>query len=292
MVGVWMSVVGCSPDPMPADPVREEVVMPLSVDVMTFNIRYGTANDGPNSWPFRATQVLSLIAERSPDFVGIQEAFAFQREYLATGLSGYQSVGRTRETEDGSGEGVPIFYRADRWRLDPEEQGTFWLSDAPETPGSTGWGNSIPRIVTWGRFTHQSEPYAIYVYNTHFDHRSREAQEKGAGLLAQRIAARSRSEPVIVTGDLNVGEDSKALQALLFGEEVLVDSFRVVFPAAEEVGTFHAFGGGRSGEKIDYVLIDHVPTVAAAEIIIDAQDGRYPSDHFPVSARLIYAPPD
>ena len=40
-------------------------------------------------------------------------------------------------------------------------------------------------------------------------------------------------------------------------------------------------------EKIDFVLAPADVKVLEAEIVVDNVDGRYPSDHFPVTARLV-----
>jgi len=67
---------------------------------------------------------------------------------------------------------------------------------------------------------------------------------------------------------------------------VLVDTFRVLHPEAKDVRTSHSFRGGRRGSKIDYVLAQPSALVIEAQILYDNIDGRYPSDHYPVTARL------
>ena len=44
---------------------------PAAVRVMSFNIRYGTANDGANSWPFRRDLVFGVIRADRPDLLGV-----------------------------------------------------------------------------------------------------------------------------------------------------------------------------------------------------------------------------
>ena len=59
----------------------------VELRVMSFNIRYGTANDGENSWPSRNQLVLDVIAiTTTPDILGIQEALAFQLDELIAGF--------------------------------------------------------------------------------------------------------------------------------------------------------------------------------------------------------------
>ena len=40
------------------------------VRVMTFNVRYGSANDGENSWPNRKEVLLDAIRNFDPDLLG------------------------------------------------------------------------------------------------------------------------------------------------------------------------------------------------------------------------------
>jgi len=99
---------------------------------------------------------------------------------------------------------------------------------------------------------------------------------------------------VIVSGDFNAGESNPAVRYLkgdldLDGKTPIpfVDSFRLLHPEATEVGTFHAFKGTRSGEKIDYIFVQPGAEVLETRILHDNVDGRYPSDHFPITARLV-----
>ena len=67
------------------------------------------------------------------------------------------------------------------------------------------------------------------------------------------------------------------------------DTFRVVHPTADNVGTAHGFNGGTGGNKIDYVFVPPKQKVVGASIIHYNVDGRYPSDHFPVVATVRFA---
>ena len=109
-------------------------------------------------------------------------------------------------------------------------------------------------------------------------------------MLAKQIAGRQRPEPVLLTGDFNSGESSAAI-AYLTGKTPgtpikLVDSFRALHPDEKQVRTFHGFRGGTEGEKIDFILVLPTAKVRWAEILHDNQNGRYPSDHYPVAAEV------
>lgn len=93
-----------------------------------------------------------------------------------------------------------------------------------------------------------------------------------------------------MTGDFNVGETNPALVPLVGTATApgrFVDTFRVMAPAATEAGTFTAFDPARTtGDKIDYVLVPRGTEVLGAAIVRTARNGRLPSDHFPVTARV------
>jgi endonuclease/exonuclease/phosphatase family metal-dependent hydrolase len=253
--------------------------------VMTFNIRYGTADDGDDRWTNREELVYGVIRDRDADIVGLQEALDFQIDAITDSVPGYGVIGVGRDDGATKGEFSAILYKLDRFYVD--RSGTFWLSDTPEAVGSTSWGNEITRICTWARLIDRATGEAIMVYNTHFDHRSQESRLASATLIGQRIKAH-RGERVVLLGDFNAGEDNQAMLYLTThrGGPRLVDTFRAAHPDATGVGTFNAFKGESAGDKIDHVFVNSGFTTLDAGIDRTNEDGRYPSDHFPVWARI------
>jgi endonuclease/exonuclease/phosphatase family metal-dependent hydrolase len=175
---------------------------PAPLDVMSYNIRYGTANDGENRWELRRPHMIALIKTHNPDIVGLQEALHFQIDELLTALPDYRMVGVARTDGGQSGEYSAILYRASRFNV--RQTSTFWFSDTPEVVKSNTWGAALERICTWALFD-DGRGRSFYVFNLHLDHVSQPAREKSVGLLLQRIAARSPAAPVVVTGDFNAG---------------------------------------------------------------------------------------
>ena len=256
--------------------------------VMSFNIRYGTANDGENRWENRRDALFELLRAEDADVIGLQEALSFQIQEIVAAVPGYAVTGVGRDDGRTKGEFSAILFRTSR--LTVSDAGTFWLSDTPEVVASRTWGNTITRICSWARFV-DKDGRAFWHYNVHLDHQSQPSRERSAELLARRIAARDdRREPAIVTGDFNVGETNPALAPLVGTAATpgrFVDTFRVMSPAAIEAGTFTAFDPARTtGDKIDYVLVPRGTDVLGAAIIRTARSGRLPSDHFPVTARV------
>jgi endonuclease/exonuclease/phosphatase family metal-dependent hydrolase len=263
------------------------------LDVMTFNIRLGTANDGDNHWTRRREMLFEVIRTQNPDLIGLQEAFRFQIEEILSAVPGYAVAGVGRDDGKAGGETSAILFKAARFHV--AESGTFWFSDTPDTPGTRTWGNRYNRVSSWARFIDR-DGSAFWHYNLHLDHESQPSRERSVELLLKRIEARRfPAEPYVVTGDFNVGEDNPALHYLVGapgaapGSRPLVDSFRVLHPDVTEVGTFTAFTLGQTkGDKSDYVLGPRATKVIDAQILRTSQDGRYPSDHFPVTARLMW----
>jgi len=285
------------------------------IAVLSTNVRYGDAPDGENHWDHRKDFLLDTMKEGNYDFIGGQEVLTTpdlrynQVMFFFENLPNYGILYQNREKEGvARGEGTPVLYRADRWRLDPEDHGSFWLSDTPNIPGSVTWEgqSSCPRVCTGGLF-HEIDKNGnltgktVYVYSTHFDHVGEIPRQKAAAVIFEKIAGRKdKNAPVVLIGDLNCGENSPAVRFLkgetvvLGGEEKvppmkLLDTFRIVHPDEKNVATFNGFRRGEiSGDKIDYIFITPDLKATDAEILRTNRDGKYPSDHFPVRATVSF----
>jgi len=279
---VAVLLLGAPQDRGPAPPAE-----PLTV--MSFNIRYGTANDGENRWANRRALLFDVIRDADVDLIGLQEALDFQIDEIIEAVPGYAALGVGRDDGRRAGEYAAILFRASRFRVD--RSGTFWFSDTPEVVASRSWGNAITRIATWARLVDRAGG-AVWHFNVHLDHQSQPSRERSTELLARRLAARKPAgEPVVVTGDFNAGEGNAAVVSLVAGPPDrpgrLVDTFRVLHPGERTVGTFTGFSRDASGgDKIDYIFVEPGTEILSAAILRTSRDGRFPSDHFPVTATV------
>lgn len=258
---------------------------PACIDtrVMTFNIRLDIGSDGKNAWPRRKALVVKTIKSFSPDLLGLQEVLPSQAKYLAEQLPELNSVGGGRES-DRRGEASPILYC--RSRYDLLAAGMFWLSDTPEVPGSKTWGNQYPRVCTWARLFDRQQSITLLVVNTHWDHESQRARMAGANLIVDRLSKIiKRSDALILMGDFNAGPENPARQVLK--QSHLVEAYSLAHHSKAEVGTYHAFSGKPSTDKIDAIYLNSRWLVKTAEIDQRSFEDRFPSDHFPVNAILI-----
>ena len=296
-LSLWMLFNLCSCQDLAGAGLNRTGTDGLELRVMSFNIRYGTANDKQNHWRNRREMVFDVLRNHHPDVVGLQEALDFQIAEIRKALAEYGQIGVAREDGKTEGEYSALLYRLDRFDVD--ESGTFWFSNTPQVPGSNHWGNACVRICTWARFLEKKSDKAFYFFNLHLDHVSQPSREKSAVLLAQRVHRRKHAEPFVVTGDFNTGENNPVVMYLKNeapladqnGRESnnpvpMVDTFRVLHPDAKDVRTGHSFRGTRKGNKIDYIFTPSSVKVLEAQILYDNIDGRYPSDHFPVTATL------
>lgn len=255
---------------------------PPPLRVMTYNIRYGTAADGPDAWPARRERLFAVVAAQRPDVLGLQEALRFQLDELHDRFAAFGEIGVGRDDGHTAGEFAAILYRTDRLAVD--SSGTFWLSDTPEVPGSVSWGNHVTRICTWALFHDRTTGARFAVFNLHLDHESQPARERGAELVVRRAALIAPDLPTILTGDFNAGEDNPAVATVLHAG--MRDTFRALYPDARWVGTFNGFTGDSAGPKIDYIFAGPRWKILDAAIMRSRPGGRDASDHFPVTATL------
>jgi len=261
-----------------------------AIKVMSFNIRYGAANDGDNSWPKRNHLVLETIQMFGPDLLGTQEVLEFQADFLKENLDGYGFHGVGRDNGVAKGEFVPVMYRLDRFEL--IDSGHFWLSETPDDPGSMSWDTSLTRMCSWVILRDKKGDGRPFVFaNTHFDHRGKQARLESAKLIRERAESIEDDAPVIIVGDFNNGEDDAPYAALVkgkgSGDMPFVDSYRVIYPKrADQEGTMSRWRGNRAGRRIDWIVHSPKFVTLSGAINHTNEDGRYPSDHYPVEAIL------
>lgn len=219
--------------------------VPLSIRLLTFNIRYAAnelfTNERP--WPERfplvlnelehETRFLSGVSSNSTAFVCLQEVLHDQLVDILDGLNhlqptetpklamlangpiwGYVGVGR----DDGmrKGEYSPIIYPVRLYSLLHSE--TVWLSPTPDIP-SKGWDAGSIRILTVAIFEHKSTGQRLLACNTHLDNDGSVSRTKSVEIILgtiKRIQERwdDDSLPVFLAGDFNSFPDQEAYLAM------------------------------------------------------------------------------
>ncbi|MGE0020587.1 MAG: endonuclease/exonuclease/phosphatase family protein [Draconibacterium sp.] len=254
------------------------------INVVTFNIRFNTENDGINAWPNRIEMATGLLKFHEADLFGLQEALHGQILDVQKNMPGFDWFGVGRDDGEKGGEFSPIFYNKSKFIL--IESGTFWLSETPEEP-SKGWDAALNRVVTWGKLKSKVTGKMFYYYNTHFDHMGVEARKNSANLIISKIkkTVGDSGYPVILTGDFNLTPETEGIANI---RKYLRDSRKItIAPPYGPTGTFNSFDwNAPMKDRIDYVFVNEMVDVLKYAALTDSKEMRWPSDHLPVFAKI------
>ena len=277
--------------------------------VMTYNIRCagGDRKSKDNNWNARRVDLAHVIERENPDVAGFQEVEPGQLNWLRARLAGYAFVGVGRNA-GGDGEASPIAYRESRFEA--VANGTFWLSETPDVPGSKGWDAALPRVCTYVVLKDKATGRTFSFANTHTDHRGAEAREKGLLLVVERMKEFGRGAPIIFTGDHNCLEHeapakavAKVMKDALYLSETPPEGpwrtfnfwswhekeLSISEAMKKPVGARSIDGHKSDAKRIDYIYVSPGTKVLSYRTIADPRPGTklYASDHFPCSATLV-----
>lgn len=260
-----------------------------SITVMSFNMKRDMLPFGPHTWQKRMAAAAGLIREAAPDILGTQELTEATLGDMERLLPQYQWVGEGRGGGS-KGEYTAIFFSRERFRMMDQE--TFWLSRTPERP-SRDRTTPFPRICTRCRLEMLDRPgSSIQVYNTHLDHISYFARVRGLREILRRISSQYREVPgpVLLMGDFNATPASWTFRRWIAADlEQSAGLLRDCYwgQQGEEIGcSHHGFTGKVKGAPIDYIFTSREMTIRQAEIRRDRHGPEFPSDHYPVVARI------
>ena len=244
------------------------------IKVMSFNVLV-SQNDNVNNWGQRKVAALNMLNEEKPTILGLQEATLPQVNYLAENLPQYGWVGIGREDGLNSGEFMAIFYLKDEVEL--LDSGTFWLSETPDEV-SKGWDGQCRRTCTWTILKMKSTGEKFAYFNTHLDHRGKQAKAEGMKLLAAKVKELVPEDmTVFMTGDFNTRPENEILEPL---REVLTDS-RVAAPETDNRPTSNGWKK-EGGSIIDYVLFRGAQPLTYKVLRDKNYGAEFISDHYPV----------
>src|SRR5687767_15955391 len=83
------------------------------IQVMSFNIRYGTANDGQNRWENRREMLFALLRAENAALIGVQEALYPPIQELLAAVPGRAIAGRGPRDGRPTGEFWAHLFRTD-----------------------------------------------------------------------------------------------------------------------------------------------------------------------------------
>ena len=192
-----------------------------SLKVLTCNIRVDLPEDAEKGlgWKDRRLSCLHVIKKQQADLIGFQEVLRGQFLDLKESLPDYFAFGFDGPEMDKFKEGYhgiaknPIFFSKKRFEL--LTAGGYWLSETPLQAGSLSWGSARARNASWVRLLDKKTSKEIRLINLHLDHVSNEAKEKQMDVVLREAAQYQEDFVQILTGDFNVGMDSKVYENVL-----------------------------------------------------------------------------
>jgi endonuclease/exonuclease/phosphatase family metal-dependent hydrolase len=263
--------------------------------VLCCNIRVALPEDEAKGvgWPQRRALCLEVIGRQQPDIICLQEVLKAQAEDFKKAFPRYQLLGFDGPEMDAHPEGYhgiaknPILFHTRRYEL--VAAGGYWLSETPLVAGSLSWDTARARHVNWVRLKDRQSHREFRVLNLHLDHVSAAAKVKGAALVAEESSQYLVAFPQILAGDFNSRAGSPVFETLKAGG--WRDSYAAVHGDADPGYTAHEFHGadypkGATKGKIDFILCKGPVKPLASTILKDQVKGRYPSDHYFLSADL------
>ena len=277
------------------DPAKSNAAL----TVLSCNIRVALPEDEAtgNGWHTRRELCLEVIRAQKPDVICLQEVLREQMEDLERGLTEFASFGFEGPEMDPRKVGYqgiaknPIFYV--RARYDFVSAGGFWLSETPHLPGSLSWESARARHVNWVRLRDRASGRQFRVLSTHLDHKSQHAREEQMKLILAEAALYPAEFPQVLAGDLNAGAANPVLKLVL---DAGWTNTRTAAPGPRDEGnTTHDFLGpkfvpkteaARKRGPIDFILTHGPISTREWKIVRDSRNGRYPSDHYFLSAAL------
>ncbi len=251
--------------------------------VMTFNLRFGLAADGPNSWQHRKKLLPHLFASHPTDFIACQEVNDFQVADLTAILNGYHLIGLRRPAPSFWQNNIIFAKKA--WRIQDWEH--FYLSPTPYIP-SRRRDSRWPRQCTIGTFEKSS--HRLTCINTHFDFEET-AQIFSAKLIRKRWQKRSNPLPAILMGDFNAPIGASHYRVFR-GQSTDQNGLGLSFESTlnhNPGGTHHGFSGEAGADCIDWILHTNGVKPLNSQVVTDHVHGSYFSDHFPVVADFCFS---
>ena len=243
--------------------------------VISYNMRYGTAEDGVNAWEFRKPATIKMIKKHKPDILGVQEALDFQLAFILENCTNYEAVGVGRIDGKHDGEHASIMYN--KRKIELLEWGNFWLSLTPDIP-SIGWDAACTRTATWALLKDKKTKEKFYYVNTHLDHVGKVARKEGLSLILEKIQKINPDNfPLILTGDFNMDNTDSSIQKL---NEKMIDA-RTSAKKTDSFGTFN--GWGTRSSIIDYIYYKGFKMCTEYVTIREKYAGKtFISDHYPI----------
>lgn len=268
--------------------IRQDVVdsdqVLMEFVVATCNIRYA-ADDAGNGWPMRLPLLSETIRKAAPMVLGTQEGWEWQLRELESALGEYRIVDENRYWMEE--RMYPCLFVAAG--VETARSGDVWLSQTPDRPGSRSFGSIYPRLMCWAEIELDQKRPVLFA-NLHLDHLSAETRSRQIEVALTALSEiATPEEPICLMGDFNDPPDGEVARTIIRHSGKLGLHFYDPWKQLDlpEVSSYHGFGTAEeSWSRIDWILLSDHFGCAGIDLVRDAEPPLYPSDHYPVVARV------
>lgn len=251
----------------------------MRICLISSNIRFDNPADGPNAWEYRRDLFRETLLKHDPDLIATQEGRYDQLKDLAELFPEFEIIDQHRSWI--KERMYPTFYlKKNTFEFIASED--LWLSETPDLAGSKSFGSAFPRLMTWAKIQPKNTNTNLLLVDTHLDHIKRETRIEQMKVLSQEVKRNlDTNSKLVIMGDFNDSPDSEVREILTNEFPQLVDSWKK-FNQSEE--TSHHFFNGLcpDGKRIDWIMVDESLEIESSLLDKSSQDGKFPSDHFPM----------
>lgn len=256
-----------------------KIVFPTINDtknIITFNIRRDSPNDGENNWEYRKDAIVNMILDKKPSIICMQECMPHMWKYLYNTLKLYYGEYSVDAFNKKSlldsklfiSEGIGILFDINKYRV--FDQGYIKLHKG--FGFDTKYWRVCQYIGLYDLYTNEK----FYVFNTHFEHKTRDARHHACELIDNKIQEICKDYPVYICGDFNAEPNwTNNLEPLVYNYKCSLDKC-----INKGMGTVCGFG---KPTRINLDLCFYKNTeIDSSHIITDSYNNKYLSDHYPV----------
>jgi endonuclease/exonuclease/phosphatase family metal-dependent hydrolase len=255
--------------------------------ILSCNIRVDVPADSQtgDGWSQRKELCAQVIHSQKADLIGLQECQEVHIKDLKARMPEYESYALANPEVVFHPANAILFLRA---RYDLISAGGFWLSETPHVAGSKSWDSARSRLVNWIELKDKAAGKVFRFWNAHLDHIGQQAREKGAAMIVQASQPFSGEFPQVWTMDANASADNDAIRTVKKGG--WLDTYAALHGDEDPGFTFHGFKGPKKGQgkKIDWIFCKGAVKPVASAIIREGRNDHYPSDHYFVSAEVLF----
>ena len=249
-------------------------------DIITFNIRRDSPDDGENNWEYRKDAIVNMILDKKPSIICMQECMPHMWKYLCNTLKFYYDEYSVDAFNKKSlldsklfiSEGIGILYDYEKYYC--LDKGYIKLHKG------FGFDTKYWRICQYIKLMNKITEEIFYVFNTHLEHKTRDARHHACELIHNKIQEICKDYPVYICGDFNAEitwDDN--LEPLVYNYKCSLDKC-----INKSVGTVCGFGKS-TGINIDLCFYKNA-YIDSSYIINDPYNSKYLSDHYPVMIEI------